>query len=130
MTGESKLEVPKGLPGCRVLIVEDNFLFASSLVRVLEQLGCQVIGPYSGLADAASSVATAAPDVGILDITIVGGTSAEVAYELRRRQRPFIFITGHSTPDLLPPDLRAERRLTKPLDLGKLERELLAAIAT
>lgn len=129
-TAEPNLAFPKVLAGCRVLVVEDNFLFASTLVRALEHMGCQVIGPCSGVAEAASSLGAGDPHLGILDITVVGGTSADVAYELRRRRRPFIFITGHSTADMLPEDLRAERRLTKPLDMGRLERELLAAMAS
>lgn len=129
-TEESKVPVSKMLPGCRVLVVEDNFLFASTLVRALQKLGCEVIGPCSGVTDATSSLEAADPHLGILDITVVGGTSADVAYELRRRRRPFIFVTGHSTADVLPEDLRAERRLIKPLDMGKLEREMLAAMAS
>lgn len=121
---------PNGLRGCRVLVVEDNFLFASTLVRALQHVGCHVIGPCAGVTDAASSLEAADPHLGILDITVVGGTSANVAYELRRRRKPFIFITGHSTADMLPEDLRAERRLTKPMDMSRLERELLAVLAS
>ena len=37
------------LSGLRVLLVEDSFLVATSITRLLEDLGCRVVGPFATL---------------------------------------------------------------------------------
>jgi len=100
----------------RVLLVEDNYLVASMLENMLLDFGWQVVGPVpsvnEGLELAQSEPLTGA----ILDINILGGTSAPIAEVLRRRRLPFIFITGYASPHVLPEPLVNAPKLIKPID--------------
>jgi DNA-binding response OmpR family regulator len=114
------------LRGKKVLLVEDNFLFASAVSRMLTELGCTIIGPHAEVKEATQMAELQHPDFALLDITIIGGTSAPVAYRLRQSSTPFIFITGHSDLNMLPDDLRGAHRLSKPFDTSALEAAMLA----
>jgi CheY-like chemotaxis protein len=108
-----------------VLLVEDNFLFAATVRAMLEQFGCIVLGPHAEVGEAIAVAEHQPADIGLLDITIVGGTSAPVAYRLRERSTPFFFITGHANLNMLPEDLRSSYRLSKPFDRTALETAML-----
>ncbi len=112
------------LAGMRILVVEDNYLVALSLQQHLEDLGCTVVGPVPSLAEGMASVDAGDLDGAILDINIIGGTSAPIAHKLRDRQCPFFFITGYTSPRLLPDELTDCRRLMKPIDEDLLERTI------
>ncbi len=109
------------LSGLRVLVVEDNFFIARSLVHDLTELECKVIGPAANVADASRLIRDSALDLAILDINLTSGTSEPVARELQCRQTPFFFITGYNNLGLLPNDLRNHRVLHKPIDAEMLE---------
>ena len=113
----------------RILVVEDNYLVSSALRNLLEDFGWEVVGPVAsvdeGMAHAASEKLTGA----VLDINIIGGTSAPIAERLRERRCPFLFISGYGSPVHLPPPLRAVRRLAKPIEESVLKHELDRLIA-
>ena len=48
---------------------------------------------------------------------------------LRRRDIPFVFMTGYDSGAALPRDFRSERRLTKPVRLEELKITLADALA-
>lgn len=108
----------------RILVVEDNYLVSAALRNVLEDLGWEVVGPVAsvdeGMAHAASEQLTGA----VLDINIIGGTSAPIALRLREKQCPFLFISGYGSPVHLPAQLRAITRLAKPIEESVLKHEL------
>ena len=103
------------LSGLRVLLVEDSFLVASSLARMLQDIGCRVVGPFARVADALGAVRAGSCDAGMLDINLLGETSEPVAEELADRGLPFFFMTGYKSPAHLSPRFLPCRRVHKPM---------------
>ena len=117
------------LSGLRVLVIEDNFLAAMSMKSILERLCCEVVGPVATVEDGERAVGQESVDVGILDVNLFGGTSAAIAEALRDHHRPVVFVTGYSSPAMLPPSFANAPTLKKPVDDQSVRRALLAAIA-
>lgn len=90
----------------RVLVVEDEALVAMGVEALLEDLGCEVLGPASTVEQALKLLATTDPDGVILDLNLGGEWAFPVAEELHRRHIPFVFATGH--------DLRPEQMAPYP----------------
>jgi DNA-binding response OmpR family regulator len=109
------------MDGLRILLVEDNFLIASFLQRLLLEWGCEVIGPAPSVAQGEMLATSERLDGAILDINIVGGNSIPVAALLKERGCPLVFITGYGSPYGLPADLKDITRLTKPIDERTLQ---------
>lgn len=120
---------PEHLVGKRILLVEDNFLVGTTICRMLESLGCLVLGPIAALEEANRMALEADVDAGVLDINIIGGTSASIADALRGRGRPFIFVTGYGSAEPLPEGLRDCKRLNKPIDERMLREALRLELA-
>ena len=112
------------LTGVNILLVEDNFLVGTSLKLMLEELGCEVTGPASSLERAKKLAQEKTYHGALLDINIIGGTSAPVAELLLSKDCPFIFVTGYGCPMHLSDQLMKIRRLNKPVDV-KMLREAL-----
>lgn len=105
------------LRGCRVLVVEDEYMLADELVTELMAEGAIVVGP-AGSVERALQVAGAEPwiDGAILDANIRGTMVFPVADLLRERGVPFIFATGYDTT-IFPPRFAQAARCGKPVDL-------------
>jgi len=88
----------KLLDGCRVFVVEDEFLIGVTLREMLSEHGATVIGPYGQPSQALRRAIEDGFDVGIIDIDIdidiFGVPAYDVADELRRQGIPFAFATG------------------------------------
>jgi AmiR/NasT family two-component response regulator len=118
------------LTGRRVLIVEDEFLIALDIEDALGELGCEIIGPAATVADAMRLIEATPPDVAVLDVRLADGSTGPIAEELRRRQVPFVVLTGYERQQVTDELLRASPMLAKPLQRGALAgtlRQLLAA---
>jgi DNA-binding NtrC family response regulator len=111
----------RGLQGMRILLVEDNFLVATHLKRLLSTWGCEVVGPAPSVMEAAILAGSETFSGAILDINIIGGSSMSVAEALQQKGCPFFFITGYGSPQGLPDSLKAVTRLNKPIDASTLE---------
>ena len=104
----------------RVLVVEDESLVAMFLEDVLEDLGHQMVGPYSRV-DAALAAAQAEDfDVAILDVNVNGQAIFPVAEAIAARGIPFIFSTGYGQKSL-PEEYRSRPTLDKPFLPGDVE---------
>ncbi|MBC7834674.1 MAG: response regulator [Phycisphaerales bacterium] len=107
------------LQSLRVLIVEDSFLIARLMSRMVTDLGAAVLGPAANLAEASALLAQEA-DVGcncaILDINLGGDTAEPLARRLDELGIPFIFLTGYASPRLLTEEYRNRRTIHKPVD--------------
>ncbi|WFU43561.1 response regulator [Bradyrhizobium sp. CB82] len=103
------------MKGCRVLIVEDEYLVGDDLANALRSLGAHVIGPISQLAEALA-IHQDSFDVAVLDINLRGETSYLLADELMRIGKPFIFTTGYCA-DMIPHRFQDARRWEKPWQL-------------
>jgi DNA-binding response OmpR family regulator len=97
----------------RILVVEDESLFAETLVGLLQDGGFSAAGPTATVAGALGIMATCAIDAAILDIRLDYERSYRVAYALKDRDIPFIFVTACHRRDL-PLDLRSRPLIEKP----------------
>ena len=104
----------------RVLLVEDNFIVGLEIKQRLTEMGCEVLGPVAGVADAHKLLATSTPDGAILDYSLRHGTSTPIAETLIEKGCPFVFISGYTDPPGLPESLAGHRRLSKPINSDTL----------
>lgn len=113
------------LRGMRLLLVEDDFLIAQAIKRMLERFGCNVLGPIPSLSDALRLARSEDVHGGLLDINVRGGTTSEVARLFEERGTPYFFITGYASPPLEEEDLLGRRRLLKPIAENTLRTAIL-----
>lgn len=82
--------------GLRVFVVEDEALVAMNLEMILEDLGCQVVGPAMRLEHAEEMVKDGiAADAAILDVNVGGRDVFSVAEDLAEAGLPLVFATGY-----------------------------------
>lgn len=104
----------------RILIVEDTFLIAEAMKLMLQEHGCDVVGPASRLR-AGLQLAGAEPlDGAILDVNLAGEMCFPIARRLADRGVPFIFITGYDDASVIPTEFRDRPRLSKPVEDARL----------
>lgn len=83
------------LRGCKVLVVEDEMMIAMLIEDMLEELGCELIGPASKVERALELIASETIEIALLDVNLDGQATDAVAYELQRKGIPFVFATGY-----------------------------------
>jgi CheY-like chemotaxis protein len=84
------------LSGCRILVVEDEYLIADDITQALRGAGAEVLGPVATAADAAELIAGGGRiDAAILDINLRDGAVFPAADTLAERNIPFAFATGY-----------------------------------
>lgn len=108
------------------LIVEDNFVVASELKRMLRRIGFEEVGAASSVRVALQSLAARPYAFCVLDVNLAGEMSEPVAAELRRLGTPFVFATGYGSAGREITGSYNAPVLTKPI----MERDLLDAIST
>jgi two-component sensor histidine kinase/ActR/RegA family two-component response regulator len=116
------------LSGARVMLVEDEVIVALDMKAMLEDLGCQVLGPASSLAAAQALASREAGriDAALLDVNLKGETTLELARKLRAEGVACIFVTGYS---VLPEAAEADwLLLQKPVTGGELAAALQLAL--
>ena len=88
--------VEPGLSGCRILVVEDEYMIADDITQALVAAGAEVLGPVASAADAAELIAGGGRiDAAILDINLRDGAVFPAADTLAERNIPFAFATGY-----------------------------------
>jgi CheY-like chemotaxis protein len=118
----------RSLQGLRVLILEDEMMITMMMEDMLSDLGCEIVGPASNVADALDLVGREKISIGLLDLNLsLGETGYPVADALAARGVPFAFVTGYGADSLREPH-RNRATLGKPFRLETLE-ELVIALA-
>ncbi len=112
------------LAGKKILIVEDEMLLALDLQLLLEDHGCEVLGPVPDVPRALALLSEHVPDAATLDMNLNGKSSAAIAVALRDQGIPYLIISGYSAPPDAEPALRDAPLLGKPISNGLLLREL------
>jgi len=109
---EARLAAPAN---ARILVVEDEILVSVLIGSILDDLGCDMVGPAGSVA-AALALARTEPLAGaLLDVNVGGESIYPAADALAARGIPFVFITGYKRADLAPPHHDAPA-LEKPFD--------------
>ena len=117
------------LRGCRVLVVEDNFLLAMEIEGVLRRHGGVVLGPVGSIERALALLDDEAPpDIAVLDVDLQGCWVTPVAAALGTRGVPYVLVTGYADLQLREPELHGRRRLDKPVSDDDLLRALLEVL--
>ena len=85
----------RGLPGQRIMIVEDEALVAMILEDQLEELGISIVATCASVPEAMRAIDKSAPEAAILDVNLGGQLVYPVADRLIDRGIPFVFVTGY-----------------------------------
>ena len=112
------------LEGKRVLLAEDETLLALEFQRMLEALGCAVLGPAGSLRQA-QALSEQGIDAAILDINLRGEPSFPLADRLRTLGVPCIFVSGYGE---LPRGREGCELLRKPVSADELATSLRRAL--
>jgi CheY-like chemotaxis protein len=89
----------------RVLVVEDDTMISMMVENMLDDLGCLVVGPAAGLAEAlALASGEVSIDAALLDVNLGGQSVFPVADRLRARGVPMVFTTGYGDDALREAD--------------------------
>jgi len=96
----------------KILIVEDEFIIAQDLRRILISLGYAVMGMAKSADEALDKISNEKPDLVVLDIHILGDLDGtQLALKIRELYGlPYIYITSYSDSDTL-----AQMTATQPL---------------
>ncbi|UHG94409.1 sigma 54-interacting transcriptional regulator [Spirosoma oryzicola] len=93
-----------------LLIVEDEFLIANDLRRILTKGGYQIDGIAGSVEEAKGQIASKRPDIVLLDIFLDGHeTGIDLAHRLNKQAIPFVFLSANLTDGLLE-----EAKVTQP----------------
>lgn len=108
----------------RILIVEDSYLTARSIARMLQDIGAEIVGPAPSVASAMSLMDHEGCDAAVLDINLGNETVELVAKRLQNEGRPYFFVSGYASPKtmLLDPIFKGRRLLAKPVEPVTLSR--------
>ena len=101
--------------GPLVLILEDEAIVAINLQDELQEAGYTVAGPFTTCADALSWLATASPDIAVVDTVLKDGSCGAIARELARREVPFLIYSGHQEDEYLLAEFQHVTWIEKPV---------------
>jgi CheY-like chemotaxis protein len=95
----------ESLQGCRVLVIEDDFLIAELVLDLLEAAGASVAGPIGTVGEAMCFIETHGRSVDhvILDLDLHGKKTYPIASRLVALKIPFIFVSGYSRESIETP---------------------------
>ena len=122
--------MPSSLNDLRVFVVEDEALVAMNLEMILEDLGCQVIGPAMRFERALAMVDDGLKaDAAILDVNVAGREVFPLADRLQELDVPLVFATGYDNSGF-PEKWRSNPALRKPYTMEDVERALKQTLAS
>lgn len=127
----------------KILIVEDEFIIAQDLRRIITGLGHAVMGMAKSADEALKKIAKEAPDIVMLDIHISGNLKGtELGLEIRKKYGiPFIYVTSYSDSSTLEEMIETnplgyilkpfdDRDIRVALDLGFRKKQLDVPVLT
>jgi CheY-like chemotaxis protein len=118
LPGKSK----KPLAGYRILVAEDEALIALELEEILENLGCEVVGPLSRVDDVLEAAERGGFDGALLDINLRGRQIFEILPQLKTLGLNLIITSGYDDLSLFPVAFRGMPRIAKPFNEKELRR--------
>ena len=112
----------KPLAGQRILVAEDEGLIAIELERMLENFGCDLVGPLASVDQVLEAAQRGRFDGAILDVNLRGRQIFEIMPKLQELGMVIIIASGYEDVTLFPAPFRAMPRLAKPFDESELRR--------
>lgn len=109
----------------RILVVEDSYPTAMAVCDLVVKHGCDVAGMVGELDKGLAFARDHALDGAVIDIDLRGTASFPICEQLKKRDIPFVFLTGHVGTFRVPDEFRTAPWLHKPVD----DRELGIALA-
>lgn len=117
------------ITGARVLVVEDEFLIAVDVQRILEEAGAREVVLTARSAEALAALdMPEAFDAAVLDIRLGSESSAEIASALIDRRIPFVYGSGLSIATPPPDRFRHVPIVEKPYTSQMLMEALIKAM--
>jgi CheY-like chemotaxis protein len=114
--------------GPLVLVVEDEFLIAMDLERLLWRHGYRVLGPAATVGEALRLLDGEARDVALLDVNLWGEMVTPVAEVLRARGVPFVLASAYERAQLTAEVLAGAPNVGKPVNARRLLTALARAV--
>ena len=111
------------LKGKRILLVEDSPVVAPFTAELLDELGCEMVGPAPNMASARELVENEQFDAALMDVRIRGDRSFAICDMLDDRGIPFVFTSGYADWQL-PEKWHDRPRLQKPYTIEQIEEAL------
>ena len=109
--------------GRRILVIEDSPVVGPYTVDVLEELGCEVVGPAPNMAAARDMISNETFDAALMDIHIRGERVFTLCEVLEGKGVPFVLTSGYA--DWTMPEKWQDRpRLQKPYTIGDVSEAL------
>jgi CheY-like chemotaxis protein len=130
-TDEALREQPGSadLTGRRILLVEDSPVVGPFTAELLEELGCEVVGPAPNMAAARELVDSGGFDAALMDIHIRGERVFPICEMLDAKRLPFVLTSGYADWEMA--GKWADRpRLQKPYTLDQVRESLGYALNT
>jgi len=112
----------KPLAGQRILVAEDEGLIALELERILEEFGCEVVGPLASVDEVLENAQRGRFDGALLDVNLRGRQIFEILPALQKLGLPLIITSGYDDVTLFPALFRAMPHIAKPFDERELRR--------
>jgi len=114
----------------KVLIVEDEFIIAQDLRRIVTGLGYAVMGMAKSADEALKKLSKELPDLVLLDINLIGDVKGtELAVTLRDEYGlNFIYVTSFSDPETLQEMTQTKPPPLKPKEVKLLTQHILLVI--
>ncbi|SFZ82456.1 Response regulator receiver domain-containing protein [Devosia enhydra] len=112
------------LHGRRILIVEDDVLLALELEDMLQEAGCEVVGPVAQLKTALDVIDANPLDAALMDLNLRGELSYPAIDALRQRGVPVIVASGYAELPSVRQKLDGMPLLGKPYDLERIRATL------
>jgi CheY-like chemotaxis protein len=116
------------LKGARVLVVEDEAAISMLLEDMLDDFGCEIVGPAARLTTALEMAQKDTFVVAILDVNVAGEPIYPVAEAIAQRGLPIVFSTGYGGAGIREP-FRDRPVVQKPFSQADLKRTLISAIS-
>ncbi len=108
----------------RILLVEDSSLIIMALEQMIEDMGWDIVGPATRLAEGVALANTESIDIAMLDVNLNGDMSWAIATILKQRGIPFMFTTGYNNNVVLPAHLAGSLVINKPFSLDEISQKL------
>jgi len=109
--------------GRRILVVEDSPVVGPFTADILDDLGCEVIGPAPNMAAARDLVDAGGFDAALMDVHIRGERVFALCDTLAERKIPFVLTSGYA--DWHMPEKWQDRpRIQKPYTIDQVEEAL------